>query len=284
MKRVPLIALVGLLSLPVQSQTSDAIVLSGWHLDPDAIVCGIATIRRSSWFDLPGEVPFELRSTGTISACSDSLTALGGQLVRAVQTVTQWDVMEEEWGGKTLISAAPDPYPLLGDRVVIEQTGDGWAYSLESGTPTDEQAELLPERYVFELDDAEYPRAPIAVGDEWDVPRSVLEWRYGTLDLDEPSWSRLRLDSLGTFDGAPAAFLSGELSIVAYPSPDLRTEIAGVVQRVRRLDLRIDVVSTTEQSTHSVFDGIGPDGRPRSAESTASYVIKTVREVVEKEP
>lgn len=138
--------------------------------------------------------------------------------------------------------------PLQGLPVLHTLGPDGHARRRADGwTPTPEQADALdspsPRR------DAELPRRAIRVGETVVVSRKTMAQAYGRIDPDMPAELTVRLDSVGTHDGHPAAFLT-ETVVVTVPVGDgFLVDMAMTGQIVRRLDLDLTVQTHWEGHT-----------------------------------
>ncbi|MEM8559150.1 MAG: hypothetical protein AAGG50_15120 [Bacteroidota bacterium] len=124
--------------------------------------------------------------------------------------------------------------------LVYEATRDGDVWTAEPLVePTEAQQVILDAvAEVNFFDDLEYPTTPVAVGESWTVGVEVLEQLHGPRNRNAEHAQTIPLDSLGTFEGGPAAFLSYELE--SEDAGGLGEVSRGIV--IRRLDLMIDVV------------------------------------------
>ena len=240
---------------------SAQVVLGGWAL-PEGAVVESTTMVELDQVVSEGDraVPFESLARDRSRTVIDRVE--GGRLSRATQRV-------ETSTSKTLVEgrSAPDaPDVLLGRPVVVERTASGWRQRADGWAPTPEQQDALDDE--TSLDDAEYPSRPVAVGETVVVPDSALRAVYHGA-TPGPHRLTVRLDSVGTWGGGPAAFVTQEVSVaVADGDGTLRMDMTARI--VRRLDWLLDVRTVWEGRT--TFD----DGEA----TTAGFMRYTATQTV----
>ena len=250
MRRLPILLALAMAALPAAAQ--GAAVLGGWALPEGAVVTSSST--TSARLDMAGQ-PVESQ------AADESVTTIDGvedgRLVRAVQRL-------EASVEKTLVGGFPvpsDPDPLLGRAVVIERDGDGWRRRALGWAPSGAALEALDA--PISLDDAEYPDRPVAVGETVEVPADVLRRVYPGATADGDHRLTVTLDSLGMFEGGPAAFLTQEVHVTTADD-DVTMRMDMTARIVRRLDWGIDV--------RTVWDGaVAYDLGPVAMEGTMRH-------------
>lgn len=245
--------LIGL-AAPVLAQES--VVLGGWALPEGAVVRSESTVATDAVLRANGgTIPFSSESTDLVTTTMERASSEGVQ--RALQRL---DVsFAKTWIDGLRTPASPNP--LLGREVSIERTADGWTRSARGWSPDAEARTALDD--ASSLDDAEYPARPMAVGETTVVPDSTLRVVYQNV-LDGPHRLTVRLDSLGTVDGAPVAYLTQEVGVeVGIDGGTFRMDMTGRI--VRRLDWKLDVETVWEGDVRSVYPEFEIEGTMRMA-------------------
>jgi len=230
-----LLSLVAVLAaLPVAAQEAD---LGGWTLPEGAVVTSTSLVTmRGNVVGPGGEVTFQDQHSETLETTIDGVE--GGRLVRAVQRVEASEAKTFIGGARTPV----EPDPLLGRTVVTRRDGEGWQREPVGWRPSEAAQNALDEPVT--LDDAEYPERPVAVGETVRVDAETIHRVYLNATPGDHALT-VTLDSLGTFEGGPAAFLSQEVS-VTVDLGEGTMEMDMTARIVRRLDWKIDVWTVWE--------------------------------------
>ncbi|WP_412060806.1 hypothetical protein [Rubrivirga sp. IMCC45206] len=246
----------------VAAASAQTVEVGGWALAEGAVVRSASVTGLEAVVRGPGgEVAFGRRALEVATTTIDRVEA--GRLMRAVQRL-------ESASAKATVDGAPappgDPDPLLHRAVVIERTADGWRKRADGWQPTPDQLAALDE--AISLDDAEYPTR-MTVGETVVVPDSALRAVYLGA-APGPHRLTVRLDSVGTFEGGPAAFLTQTVGVtVGDPGETMRMDMTARI--VRRLDWRLDVRTEWEGPVRFEQGGLVIEGRmTQSATQTAT--------------
>ena len=223
-------ALLVLLALSASAQ--EAAVLGGWALPEGAVVESTMSLETVGTMAVPGaEVAYQ---QGVVEVHETRLDAVeAGRLMRATQRL-------RSSSSKTRVDGVPtptDPDVLLGRAVSIVRTEGGWARRAAGWTPGPDEQAALDES--VSLDDPEYPARAVAVGETVEASQATIRETY--IDV-APGTHRLtvRLDSLGTVDGAPVAYVTQEVGVtLQFDGDTMRMDMTARI--VRRLDWMIDV-------------------------------------------
>ena len=89
---------------------------------------------------------------------------------------------------------------------------------------------------------------------------------------------QVRLDSVGTWDGYPAAFLSTVVDQVRGFGEG-RQRVSGRGRYVRRLDVRVNVFAEIDHRIESEAPGVFSDGSPYQAVLRGARQIRAVQSV-----
>lgn len=242
------------LVLAAPAGAQESAVLGGWALPEGAVVRSESTTETDAVLRANGEtIPFSRESTDLVTTTMERTSPEGVQ--RALQRLDVSFAKTRINGSRT----PPSPDPLLGREVSIERTADGWTRSARGWTPDDQARAALDAG--GSLDDAEYPARPLAVGETVVVPDSTLRLVYQNV-LDGPHRLTVRLDSLGTVDGAPVAYLTQEVGVeVGIDGGTFRMDMTGRI--VRRLDWKLDVETVWQGDVRSVYPEFEIEGTMR---------------------
>ena len=249
--RLRLVLAMAALALPALSVAAQDVVLGGWSLPEGAVVQSVSSSSLRAEFRGSGAVLPVKSETSEVSTTTIDRVA-GGRLERAVQRLDK--LRETTHVAGNLVPSSPDSR--LGRAVSIERGPAGWHHAALGWTPDDEAQAALDDG--GSLDDAEYPRRPVAVGETVVVPDSALRVVYPDATAG-PHRLTVRLDSVGTFQGGPAAFVTQHVSVVEnVEGGTMRMEMDA--QIVRRLDWLLDVRTVwagevTFTYTDSVVEG-----------------------------
>ena len=251
---------LGLAALPVAAQ---GVVLGGWALPEGAVVKSTSTsVMRGRVAAPGGPVPVE-QHTG-----NESVTQIdrveGGRLTRAVQRTVASETKLFMAGSR--LPSEPDP--LVGRMVAVVRDGDGWRQEPVGWRPSAAAREALDEPAT--LDDAEYAARPVAVGETVEVDAQTLRRVY--LDAtDGDHHLTVTLDSVGTFGGGPAAFLTQRVGVTtAFDGGTMRMDMTARV--VRRLDWKLDVRTVWEGPVAIAMDAVTITGTMRyEAEQAVTF-------------
>lgn len=231
MRRLPTAAgLLFLLASPGVAQ--DAAVLGGWALPEGAVIESVVATATQAVAQ-QGGLTFDTESGSFERMVSHIDRVEDGRLMRSVRRVTAVS-------SKAVVDGTampPDPAPLLGRDVAVTRTGDGWAQEPVGWTPDADARAALDE--PISLGDPQYPTRPVAVGETVEVADAVIRDIYPSA-IEGPHRLTVRLDSLGTVDGAPVAYLTQDVDVtVALDQGTMRMDM--VARIVRRLDWMLDV-------------------------------------------
>ncbi|OZC04272.1 hypothetical protein [Rubricoccus marinus] len=233
----------------------ESAILGGWTLPEGAAV--ITTSRTQS----SGIAKSATGQAKFVSQTYDStLTVMaeveGGQLTQALQT-------EKASESRFLVNGRPTGPPrasvMHGLPVAIARDDRGWQKVPVGWQPDAKQQAALDDK--ISLDDADYPATPMAVGQTYVVPDSLLRQVYVSA-TDRPHRLTVRLDSLGTYGGAPAAFITQEVQ-VEVGEPDALMTMDMTARIVRRLDWMLDVRTEWSGETTGTYPGYTTSGGMR---------------------
>ena len=242
--------LVAVLVAPAVAQ--EAAVLGGWALPEGAVVRSVSAVTMEGAVE--GTVPINSQESEVTRTTMARVE--GGRLTRAVQRI-------ESATSKVFVDGSripSDADPLLGRDVAVVRDGGGWRREPLGWRPSPEaEAELAD---PVSLDDAEYPARPVAVGETVEVGDAALRAVYPGA-VAGPHRLTVRLDSLGTFEGGPAAFLTQEVGVTVDVGEGGTMRMDMTARIVRRLDWMLDVQTEWEGPISFDYPEVSVDGTMR---------------------
>ena len=277
--------LLGLI-VAASASAQDGVVLNGWVLpeETEVVLVGGITFEQQwtmAWED--GTLGFlDLRESDLDSTRLRIEVIEDGHLTRAtrhyvrsrrsteVESTAGWDAV-----------AVDVPSPMEGQRLRFARDGDNWLRTLLDVTPTDEQRDfiegfLVPEEVIQPI----YPWAPVEVGQAWTVGHEVLGRLYPDLADDAPQRLTMRLDSTGTHEGHPAAFLTFDLETTRALPEEGRSTRYEQGHVVRLLDLFVNAAYVSEGTARLAGSMTMGDGRRAETEAVTTFTIAYTQSVV----
>ena len=232
-----------LAAAPLAAQ--EAAVIGGWAL-PEGTVVTSESLSTSSM--RAGRSTIKGRTTDVTTTVIDSVAA--GRFIRARQRLDAQDSRSTQDGRP--MPRTPDP--MLGLWVIMERTAEGWTQRPDDWRPTPEQRDEMG--FIGTMEDVEYPLQPLAVGETFVVPDSALRQLYDGA-TDGPHRLTVTLDSLGTLDGAPVAYLTQEVDVHVVDEDGFGMTMDMHARIVRRLDWMLDVETVWTGPISYVFPSGG---------------------------
>jgi hypothetical protein len=241
-RHVVVLALLGALAAPGRAQE---VVLGGWALPEGAVVTSVGRLdsEMAAYVEGQDEPAFEVASHARDSIHTTVGVVTDGRLMEAEQLVARF-VRADEVSVGGAVAGREEHRPLEGKTVRFVRDGERWARTLVGAEPTPEEAARLADHAT--LDDVEYPLRPVRVGEAWEVDSTAIAALYGDLAPGHTPHLTVRLDSLGTYEGGPAAFLSQDVEVVVRHAGGALVGLAMHARIVRRLDWRVDVLTAWE--------------------------------------
>lgn len=161
------------------------------------------------------------------------------------------DILEDVREGDQVLEQRRYPEPLSGTQYALERTADGWTGAFLRGEPTEEQRRALASAEPMLSAALPYPERPIPVGETWSVERETIEALYGPTVEGTTARLTIALDSVSTFLGRPAAFLSHGLSVTLDQGEGRTMQRNEVGTTVRLLDAFVDVIARRQGTFRS---------------------------------
>ena len=244
-----------LLLLALSASAQESAVLGGWALPEGTVVQSTMSLETVGTLSEGGvAVAFE---EGFVEVHETRLDVVeDGRLMRAVQRLRS-SSSKVRFDG---VPAPTHPDPLLGRAVSIERVDNGWVQRAAGWLPTSEQQAALDES--ISLDDSEYPVHAIRVGETVEVDQETIRETYVDVAPGEHLLT-VRLDSLGTVDGAPVAYITQEVGVtLLFDGGTMRMDMTARI--VRRLDWMIDAETEWSGPIRYAFDdGVSMEGTMR---------------------
>lgn len=259
-------------SASAQSVDTEGAVLRGWGLPEGTVVTSATHLRRNADLHyLDPATGDTLRTLEIFTLRTDSLRTVflevDGDGPRQIERyVIISDILEDIHEGAAILERGRHPTPLSGTHYVAERRDDApWMRRfLDPAQPSPEQLEALGQvRFAF--DAPQYPHHRVRPGERWEVDSEVLARLHGDLVDGRPQRMTIELDSVSTYLGSPAAFLSYGLDVTVHRGDGLivHTHEVGVI--IRLLDRFVDVLSQWQGTHHTERAGEFEDGRPYRA-------------------
>ncbi|MEP0548640.1 MAG: hypothetical protein ABJF88_17020 [Rhodothermales bacterium] len=212
---------------------------------------------REDWED-----PVVMSHEGEGTGCFEALSVSDERLLQVSETMTKFNGYRTHWEGEKLVGSGPSSWALLNAPILFEREPEGWAVRLLGPNATEEMESMIEGR-PFELEDAYFPSASVEVGQKWTVPIAVLDQIHESRYPATQKAMTMQIDSVDTWGGEPAAFISYTLDIVR-PNPSLHHHAEG--RMVRSLVSRINLYETAKRTEAIDFvaaltDGLKVDGK-----------------------
>lgn len=250
----------GLLAALAFASAADGqtVALGGWGVPPGMAVCGSSDVATyNQVFGVGGADTTSTEGSIRATVCWSAFDVQDGRVVGADETLVDW-YAEEHLVGDLAGRSMPNPTTGLPLRLTLGPDR-AWTARPRDREPTAEESDYLAGLYPFELDnEAFYPREPVAVGAEWDVPFDALNARRGPLDETAENVYRVRLDSVGVWDGRTAAFLTHSSAYTSLRSGG-PTRIEAVSHVVLDLETKVEIASESTGTREFTWES-GPVG------------------------
>ncbi len=244
------------LALPAAAQE---VVLSGWVLPRGTVVTGVGLreVNLAMTLDSRPDLTFDVVETTEDSVRAVIHDVKGGHIAEIRQTIARNTRRTETRHDGQLVSRTEEEGPLTGATIRVVRRRGVWQRELLQGTPTPEETEELDVHVNYDY--PQYPARPVRVGEAWDVDRATMAELFGDLDPAYPSRLTVRLDSVGTYEGGPAAFLTETCDVATLDGEGGRNALRLQTAVVRRTDWRVDVLNVAEGTIRQ--EVVTPDGR-----------------------
>ncbi len=239
----------------------DAVVLGGWTLPVGTVVVQRSHSESTQDWDTSADPSGRHWTEHTThdSVVERRIDAVGDHGPTRV-TERFVEAGGDRWNTAGSLSTDREAYTdtRAGTAVVYTARGAGWSVA-PADRPRGGVTKNETEDYIrpVGIDHAEYLwDRPIAVGETWAFGAELIGRGYRNLDPDRPQRLVFRLDSLGTWEGHPVAWLSYDMIV------NQRGESWSSVQQMsgtitRCLDLFLDCVHTSEVVTET--EGMRPN-------------------------
>lgn len=256
-----------LFALLIPPLAAQPVQLSGWILPEGSEVCGAGTFitkmkaMREDWED-----PVVMSHEGEGTGCFEALSVSDERLLQVSETMTKFNGYRTRWEGGKLVGSGPSSWSLLNEPILFEREPEGWKVRLLNPNATEEMESMIEGR-PFELEDAYFPSDSFGVGQAWTVPVTVLDQIHESRYPGTQKAMTMQIDSVDTWGGEPAAFISYTLDIVRR-SPSLHHHAEG--RMVRSLVTRINLYETAKRTevidfVATLADGLKVDGKSTTA-------------------
>jgi len=285
--RFPLALLALLLAAPAAApalaqDAPAAVTLHGWGLPEGAVVQTThRTIRQATHETTVADTLF--RELKVYTARTDSVLttfeAVGEDgPTRIMEAVFISDILEDVHEGEEVVERGRHPEWLSGTHYVFEREGDGWARRFVlPQDPTEPQRTALSNAAPAVPLVSVYPERSVAVGEQWEVERAALAALYGPLAEGAEQRMTVALDSVGTYLGRPAAFLSYGLALTLDQGGGRTLKRNEVGVTVRLLDVLVDVIAQRQGTFRSEAPTMLEDGTPGRAVLHGALAAHTER-------
>jgi hypothetical protein len=269
-------------ALAQEAPPSETVVLHGWGLPEGASVQTTHRTLRHATHDtfaadtLAGQLKVYTMRTDSLLTVVEAVSAEGP--TRILEAVYISDILEDVHEGEEVLTRGRHPEPLSGTQYLFEREGSGWARSfLLPEDPSEAQRAALAGAHPGVPLASVYPGQPVAVGEQWTVDRDVLAELYGPLAEGAEQRLTVVVDSVGTFLGRPAAFLSHGLSVTLDQGGGRTLKRNEVGMTVRLLDVLVDVLAQRQGTFRSEAPARLDDGTEGRAVLYGSIAASTER-------